>query len=204
MHRTRALALTDNPIDDNTLASRIFTDGWACAPGAPGAECGAHRAALGLPLAPPDAGSPDNPDQAQDVLAAFDRALSARADAWSDGAGVEGRDLLEDLRLADVFRSRALVSLARDALLAGQPRSALVFALAARDMGAPRSIGPASPPELFALTAEAQLRAGRSREALDALQVLVQVDPQVLGLAETIGDLSVLETLNRRGDSKER
>jgi len=60
-----------------------------------------------------------------------------------------------------------------------------------------------NPPTLFAVSAAANLRTGRTREALDALEVLVGAYPEIKGLDETVGDLAVLQGLDRAGDSRE-
>ncbi|MEL6350094.1 MAG: hypothetical protein AAFV53_43745, partial [Myxococcota bacterium] len=75
--------------------------------------------------------------------------------------------------------------------------------LMAMDMQGGRQIGALNPPGLFVLLAEANLRTGRSREALDMLDPLKEAYPEVKGLNETLGDLVVLEGLERIGDSKE-
>ena len=56
---------------------------------------------------------------------------------------------------------------------------------------------------LFAVLATANLQTGHTREALDALQVLVGPWPEVTGLDELVGDLAVLEGIHRSGDSRE-
>lgn len=135
------------------------------------------------------------------------RALDAQLDAWitalAAGAGDEGRALLTDLRLVPGTRARVLVSLGLSAIEAGQPRCALAYGDLALDHESPRAIGPTNPPTLFALLAEANLSTGRTREALDALEVLSSAYPEVAGLDETVGDLSVLVGMSRSGDSRE-
>jgi hypothetical protein len=155
--------------------------------------------ALGVSAAPPQG---DEIDAARDEA----RALTAALDAWKDGlresAGDDGRALLLDLKLTERFRQEWLVARARLALLEGRPRQALATVQLARDVADP-AVGPANSPSVLALLAEAELKNGHTREALDALTLLQESHPEVLGLREVVGDLAVLEGLDRRGDSKE-
>jgi hypothetical protein len=135
------------------------------------------------------------------------RSLDAELDAWKAGlassASEDGRRLLAELRLVEGARSRALVDLSVAALNARRAGCALALAQLALDHESPRDIGPLNSPTLFAVLANAQLILGRSREALDALEVLVDSYPAVTSIDETIGTLVVLEGLDRRGDSRE-
>lgn len=135
------------------------------------------------------------------------RLLDSALDGWVTerhlAATVDGRALLDDLQLAAVFRSRLILAMARDAMEAGHPNQSLAFAYLALDLESAREVTPVNHPALQVLIAEAQLRTGHTREALDALQVLSQVDPLVVGLDEVVGDLAILQGLNRYGDSKE-
>jgi hypothetical protein len=149
-----------------------------------------------------------SPSQADDIDAARDeaRALTAAVDAWRDAlrgsASDDGKALLLDLELVERFRQEWLVARARLALLEGRPRQALAYVQLARDVADP-GVGPANSPSVLALLAEAELKNGHTREALDALTLLQEAHPEVLGLREVVGDLAVLEGLDRRGDSKE-
>ncbi|MFZ5475509.1 MAG: hypothetical protein ACOZNI_01935 [Myxococcota bacterium] len=135
------------------------------------------------------------------------RALDSRLDAWrlqlGSAAGDDGRALLNELRLVEGTRSRLLVSQAVAALAADQPRCAVAYAELARDHEAARSISPVNSPTLFAVLAAGNLRTGRAREALDALEVLTGPYPEVVALDETVGDLTVLQGIDRAGDSRE-
>ena len=135
------------------------------------------------------------------------RSLDAELDAWrvsaAAGASADGRALLDDLRLVDGARARALVDLAVSALDAGRPACALAYGQLALDHESPRAVGPVNSPTLFAVVASAHLRVGRTREALDALDVLDDQWPELAGLDDTLGTLVVLEGLDRRGDSRE-
>lgn len=146
---------------------------------------------------------PDDPEACREVVRALDAQLDAWTTALAAGASDEGRALLADLRLVPGTRARVLVSLGLDAVTAGQPRCALAYGDLALDHESPRAIGPTNPPTLFALLAEANLATGRTREALDALQVLTGAFPEVAGVDETVGDLSVLVGMTRSGDSRE-
>jgi hypothetical protein len=155
---------------------------------------------LGLGSALP---TTDDADQARVAV----RALDARLDPWvaalHGSVAEDGRALLDDLSLAAVFRSRLLLAEARIALRHDQPNRALTLALLAQDLASARQIGPVNHPGLFAVLAEAQLRTGHTREALDALQVLDSLLPGLGGLDEAANDLAVLRGIDRYGDSKE-
>ncbi len=150
-----------------------------------------------------------NPTAEDDVEWAREqvRRLDEHLDAWQGAsfanASDDGKALLQDLDLADVFRSRILLGLAREALRGDHPRRALAFAQLALDLEHPREITPVNHPALQAVIVEAQLRTGHTREALDALQVLLPAYPVLLGLDEVISDLAILQNLDRHGDSKE-
>lgn len=146
---------------------------------------------------------PDDPEACREVVRALDAQLDAWTTALAAGATDAGRELLSDLRLVPGTRARVLVSLGLDAIAAGQPRCALAYGDLALDHESPRAIGPTNPPTLFALLAEANLATGRIREALDALEVLTGTFPEVAGVDETVGDLSVLMGMTRSGDSRE-
>ncbi|MBN1336943.1 MAG: hypothetical protein JXB39_13380 [Deltaproteobacteria bacterium] len=145
----------------------------------------------------------DDADQARRAV----RALDARFDSWTASlhgtVSADGRALLDDLALAAVFRSRVLLAEARVAMRSDQPARALTLALLALDLASARQIGPVNHPGLYAVMAEAQLRTGHTREALDALQVLETLLPGLGGLEEAANDLAVLQGIDRYGDSKE-
>jgi hypothetical protein len=148
--------------------------------------------------------STDDFDACRDTSRAFTDRLSTWYLAFDAASGTDDSRALErDLRLVDGFRSRALVDWAVDALASGRPRCALALAELALDHEQPRAVTPLNSPTLFAVIAQANLRSGRTREALDALEVLVLPFPETTGLDETMGDLAVLEGLDRAGDSRE-
>ena len=66
-----------------------------------------------------------------------------------------------------------------------------------------RDVGAANAPALYVLLAEARLKTGRTRQALDALEPLTARVPTVASAKELVGDLAVLESMGRVGDSKE-
>ncbi|MCB9746648.1 MAG: hypothetical protein H6740_28995 [Alphaproteobacteria bacterium] len=156
--------------------------------------------ALGVTL---ELSGPDDPEAAR-VLA---RALDAALDPWLATrvatASEDGAALLRDLDLGAKLRAGLLLTLAREALGDERPRQAEALALMALDAEQGRRVGPVNHPGLFAVLAEARLRTGHVREALDDLQVLVEVRPEVTGLDELVGDLAILRGLDRVGDSKE-
>ncbi len=160
---------------------------------------------LGTPLRLPAA--PADPTADADVCRDLVRELDAGLDLWRTSASAsappEGRQLLDDLRLVEGARGRALVELAITALESGRPSCALALSHLAIDHESPRAIGPVNSPTLFAVIASAELRVGHTREALDAIEVLVAPWPATRGLDETLSTLVVLEGLDRRGDSRE-
>ena len=167
---------------------------------AEGCEPDLTFSALGL-----ETGTADTDDA--EAARAWVRALDAVLDPWAaeleDEAGDEGRELLGQLRLVPGFRAQVLLDRARSALLAAHPRQARAYAQLALDLEHPREVSPINAPGLYAALAEANLRTGHTREALDALQVLSDLLPTVSGVDELVGDLAVLEGLDRQGDSKE-
>lgn len=160
---------------------------------------------LGAPLRLPAAVA--DPTSDADACRGTVRELDAGLDTWRTSASAsappEGRQLLDDLRLVEGARARALVELAITALDSGRPACALALSHLAIDHESPRAIGPINSPTLFAALASAELRVGHTREALDAIEVLVAPWPETRGLDETLSTLVVLEGLDRRGDSRE-
>ena len=156
--------------------------------------------ALGIQSNPPEK---EDPQWARERVRALDRALDEWGARLAQQAPAEGQSLLSGLDLIAGYRSRLLVDWTRAALLADRPHEALATAQLALDVEHGREVGPKNPPSLFVVLAEANLRTGRTREALDALRPLVEPYPYVHGLTETVGDLAILEGMGRQGDSKE-
>jgi len=151
----------------------------------------------------PDEGPTDEPQAARERVRALDRELDPWQAHLLDTVSDDGKALLTDLQLVAQVRSRILLAWARLALHNDRPHQATAYLLLAIDIESARTLGPLNPPSLYALAAQASLRTGRTREALDYLSVLEAPYPIVTGLDETIGDLAVLEGLGRHGDSKE-
>lgn len=173
------------------------------------AEAAGDPGFAGLGVAPPSLATWDLPSpEADDAGAAqtYIRALDARVEPLrrhlADTADADGQALLGELDPLTRWRQEHLVARARADLRAGRPHRARTTLLLARSVS-DREIGPGNGPALLVLLAEANLRTGRTREALDALHVLARTRPEVRGLQETLGDLAVLEGLDRQGDSKE-
>ncbi len=164
------------------------------ADGAPAAS----RAKLGLTTP-----QSDDVEACRELVRGFDRALDGWKTALTATAPEAGKVLLDDLRLVDGLRARAIVDWSVEALGEDRPRCALAMAQMALDHEHPRAITPLNSPTLFAVLAQANLRTGHTREALDALEVLVAPFPETTGLDETVGDLAVLAGLDRAGDSRE-
>jgi len=138
------------------------------------------------------------------------RDAAAAVSAWADQEAAaaaassvgEGRSLLAGLSPVAGYRQGVLVAAARDALLQDRPQQALVLLETAHDV-THREVGAANAPHLFVLLAEARLRTGRTRQALDALAPLTARVPTVHSAQELVGDLAVLQSIDRIGDSKE-
>lgn len=142
----------------------------------------------------------DDPDGCRATVAALD----AHLDPWAGGLKEqEGGGLVDELRLVDGLRSRVLTALAVQALDRGHPGCAAALALDSLDATSARSVGPLNHPTAFAVLALASMRAGRVREALDALQPLMEPFPETTGAREVTGDLAVLLGMDRIGDSRE-
>jgi hypothetical protein len=194
VHRAQAEAIAI-PAEPG-LAALLFSGDWTAA------DRGPNPPTLGLLGLGPLSG-PDEVQPARERV----RAADARLDAWIEGR-TQGADEAEigvyaDLQLLGLYRSRLLVNEARAALLGGRPHQAAATAQLALDAQHGRAIGPLNPPALFAVLAEANLRTGRTREALDSIEVLGGAYPFVQGLDETLSDLVILEGMGRAGDSKE-
>ncbi len=154
---------------------------------------------------PPDEGDEgddnDEIDAARDWLRRLDGALDHWADRLTRTADDDGRALLVDLGLVSRLRQEVVIVQAREAMRQGRFGQAWALLEQARDPS--EGLGPANAPALYALLAEAHLRLGRTREAMDAVQPLVEAYPWLEGTRETLGDWAVLQGLDRRGDSKE-
>jgi len=144
----------------------------------------------------------DDVEVARDDVRALDAAIDLRERSLIAEAGDEGDALLRDLGLHARFRQEWIVARARKAILEGRPHQAMAYLELARDVSV-RQVGPSNSPSVLALYAETQVRLGRTREALDVLVLLEQTHPEVLAFRELVGDLAVLQGLDRQGDSKE-
>ena len=173
--------------DGSTLAGTLFS------------ARGVDVTRLGLPDGVPDT---DDAQAAKEEVRAMDAILDATRARLEKTADPDGLALLQQLEPLARLRQEVLVERARRDLRAGHTQRAYATLLLARDV-TERGIGVANGPALFALLAEANLRAGRSREALDALQPLVAVLPEAAATREIVSDLVVLEGMDRTGDSKE-
>lgn len=143
----------------------------------------------------------DIPERAREAVHALDETLAGWREGLLAAADADGRELLLDLRLIEVFRQQWLVGRGRELLAANRPQEALATLEAAIDPLA--DDGPTDPPALWVLVAHARVATGRTREALDALEHLRPDHPDVTAVAELVGDLAVLQGLDRQGDSKE-
>lgn len=144
----------------------------------------------------------DDAQAAREEIRVADQRLDAVREHLQATADDDGRALLEQLDPVHRLRQETLVQRARADLRAGRVERALATLMLARDV-TDRSVGPRNSPALLALLTEANLRSGRPRQALDALQPLVAARPEVAPLREILSDLVVLRGLDRRGDSKE-
>jgi len=147
-------------------------------------------------------GAGDSVDAARADVRTVDKALDAWEGEIREAASDEGKALLDDLGLMKRFRQEWLVVRARGALLNNRPQQALAMLELGRDVAADE-VGPTNSPHLYALQAEALVRLGRAREALDALAPLWRARPEITGIKEVLDDLAVLDSLGTEGDSKE-
>ncbi|MFK7930895.1 MAG: hypothetical protein AB8H79_22110 [Myxococcota bacterium] len=155
--------------------------------------------ALGLSM---DTPTVDDADAAREDVRAMDLKLDAMRERLASTANEDGRALLDQLDPLHRLRQEVLVQRARRDLRAGLTERGLATLMLARDV-TDNAVGPRNSPALLALLTEANLRSGRVRQGLDALQPLVAVRPEVAPLREILSDLVVLRGLDRRGDSKE-
>jgi len=144
----------------------------------------------------------DDVEVAREDVRALDAAIDLREKALLASADQDGVALLNDLGLHHRFRQEWITTRARKALLEERPHQAMAYLELARDVSV-REVGVANTPSVLALYAEAQMRLGRTREALDVLVLLEEGYPEVAPLKELVGDLAVLQGLDRQGDSKE-
>ncbi len=181
-----------------TLFSAWPTAADRAAARAAGPEAWPSAATLKVQALAPDAGV----QAARDQVQALDTVLDAQRVILLNRASEDGRSLLNDLGLTARLR-QGVLSARADAALANQQRAAaLVFAESAVDV-TERAVGARNAPEAWATLARAQLANGHTREALDALHVLVGPFPELVGARERLADLVVAEGLGRAGDSKE-
>ncbi len=178
---TRALALRAAQTSSDVLTATAFTARWSTAKDLPA-------------------------DASAEALAAVD----ARLKSWEAALLADappGARLADELALFAGHRSRQRAAhiaaglVHRDPPL--PPLDALALLRGGIDAAAGERVGPTNPPLLLALLAEARLRTGRTREALDALHGMrdawIDMDP----LIELAGDYHVAAGLGRDGDSKE-
>jgi tetratricopeptide (TPR) repeat protein len=122
-------------------------------------------------------------------------ALKHRSDA-------AGQALVADLHLFHGLKQKILLSRARSALNNAQKQAALAYASEAIDISS-RVVGPQNSANAYIVLAHARVETGRTREAMDALQPILKSHPYIRGVYEQLGDLVVLENINRTGESKE-
>lgn len=192
---------------DWKVMAELADDGLAAALFAPWLDAAALSTAVAAAGAPGLVASDpehDAPFDAQTVegIRAFHERWEAHRAALEGQAAVPGRALLDALDPVGRYRQERLIVAARAALQSGEPRQALALLDRARDV-TERDLGPRNAPSLFALTALAQIELGHTREALDALQPLAARLASVKAAQEVVGDLAVIQGIDRRGDSKE-
>jgi hypothetical protein len=179
-----------DPLSQVALSAR-----WA-SPAEPPA--GALAATLGLRLS-----AAADLQAVRDQVHALDAALDERARGWAAAAGPGGVELERDLQLVGLWRSEALRVEAEALLAAGRPTEAGAALMLAFDATQTRGLSPRSSAALRLAMAEAALRTGRAREALDALTPLREGWPELLPVIELINDLVVLDSLGEVGQSSE-
>jgi len=165
-----------------------------------GALWGAASGALWVAPGGVDLSHDQDPQRLRDQITAW-RAWTDE-EAASAVASAADPALLHGLTPVAGLRQDVLVAAGRDALRHDAPQQALLLLEAAVDV-TDRDVGAANSPALYALLAEARLKTGRTRQALDALEPLTARVPTVASAKELVGDLAVLESMDRVGDSKE-
>lgn len=183
-------------VPDHNLEHAVFSERWLGGPAE--AAGGALGPALGFTLR-----EATEAQAVRDAVHALDSALDGHAARWRSEAPPEGKALEGELDLLGLWRSRALTAEAAALLAEGRPEPAAAALSLALDATQGRALSPRNTPELRLLSAEAALRAGRSREALDALAPLREAWPELQGIVEIIDDIVVLESLGRVGQSQE-
>jgi hypothetical protein len=174
---------------------------WSRDPG--GRTVGAEGPTLAALELDRPAGDADEAEDARAQVRLLDGFLDGWALARMPAFSEEGRAVLHDLGILPVYRAQVLLAKARTALMDGRPHQAAAFARMGLDLARPREIGPTNPAGLHVVLATALLETGRSREALDTLQVLAEAMPALEAIDSIVEDLVVLEGMGRVGDSKE-
>lgn len=139
---------------------------------------------------------------ARDFVRVFDTSLDRWKSDLNGSASDDGTAILRDIDPLTRYRHGVLTARAREALAAGDAHGAMTYAHAAIDVSR-QAVGPANSASAYTVLAHTNLATGRVRESLDALQIVVEHRPEVVGLIEVLGDLAVLRGLDRNGDSKE-
>jgi hypothetical protein len=192
------------------LAGRLFSpwlttadlrSGFLVTEPQPGA-LGAHSPSLRVL----GVGTNPHPGDDREAALAEIRSLDIGLARWREdvmaAADDNGRSIVTDLKLFERFRQEWLTTRARYALTQDRAQQAVAYVDAARDP-TDRFVGAANSPLVWSLLAEAHLKLGHTREALDALHVLSGTHPEVVGLKELTGNLDVLRSLDSEGESKE-
>ena len=172
-----------------------FSARWVHADEPPEGEL-AHRIGLDLTTAA-------DTQAVRDQVHAADAQLDALAAAWRAGASVEGLALEQDLALIALWRAEAIRAEAESLLALDRPDDAAMALMLAADATQTKVVGPTSGASLRVAIAEAALKTGRAREALDALSPLRDSWPELVPTIELINDLVVLNSLGEAGQSSE-
>lgn len=151
----------------------------------------------------PELGPSDDPESLREAVKQFDARLdAARADRTST-ASADARALINSLSPFQALRSDLFVAESRNLLNAGRYRQAATLLRLAHDPG-DRGLSVTNSASMYALSAQASLRSGRPREALDHLHPIREQSANVPTIRAIIEDLVVLQSMGREGDSKEQ
>lgn len=140
-------------------------------------------------------GVPESVSALDDWLDGVQAAVDASEDA-------DGKALVAELGLVARLRQEILVARARQALEDEDPNTALRLADIAWDASA-SDVGARNPPAIAAVRARALAALGHPRQALDAVQPLVDADPHAAWVRHWLSLWAVQDTLGRDGASHE-
>ncbi|MCA9494052.1 MAG: hypothetical protein KC621_29190 [Myxococcales bacterium] len=141
----------------------------------------------------------DEADHGKEEVSVLDAGLNAWDARIAQEAPPEGAALVRELGAIARFRQEWLIARARVALADDQPHVAEILLEQAREEGAE-----GQDPALDAVLADAMIRTGQIREAMEALSGLEAAFPEILGTRQTLAALAVLQGVDlTEGEAEE-